>query len=281
MKIYKFEKFIGDGRTIGIFCNQQSSDESLHSHDFIEVVYVLSGKATQRVDEACYEVERGDIIFINYGGKHSFEPHGAFKYVNICFMPETLGITVITQDNALALLSLTAFDDMRKDKNGGKFSFSGQEREEIEFIINAMLNEFQSSLCFSEKVIESYLVALLTKILRKTVIDDTADIKTEWEKLCEYIEENLGEELTLSSLAEKSFYNPAYFSRKFKQCFGISVSKYIREKRIEYAMKLLRNTTLCVDEIIEKSGFSDRSVFYRQFSIFTGKTPNEYRQKVK
>ena len=114
MKIYTAERHIGNGRTIGIERNVQSKTEEFHKHDFIEIVYVLSGAATERVDESFYEVERGDVIFINYGSHHYFEPHGNFEYVNICFMPEVLSSAIITPDNALALLSLTAFDEMRK-----------------------------------------------------------------------------------------------------------------------------------------------------------------------
>ena len=48
--------------------------EEPHCHEFIEIVYVLSGAATERVDESSYEVERGDVIFINYGSHHAYEP---------------------------------------------------------------------------------------------------------------------------------------------------------------------------------------------------------------
>lgn len=282
MKIYKSEHYIKSGKTISIKKTAQKNVEALHSHDFIEIVYVLAGKAVQRVDEANYEVERGDIIFINYGSLHAFEPCGAFEYVNICFMPEVISSAIITQDNALALLSLTAFDEMRKDKNGGKLSFFSDERKEIEFIIAKMLDEYNSELPESDRVIENYLGILLTKMLRKTLISDTGvQIKDVWEELTEYIDENLHDELTLSALAKKSFYNPSYFSRIFKQRFGMSLTDYIRQKRIEHAMQLLRDTELSVDDVLTRAGYSDRSAFYHAFSKIAGATPTEYRNKVK
>ena len=282
MKIYKSEHYIKSGKTISIKKSSQKIVEALHSHDFIEIVYVLAGKAVQRVDEANYEVERGDIIFINYGSLHTFEPCGAFEYVNICFMPEVISSAIITQENALALLSLTAFDEMRKDKNGGKLSFFGNERKEIEFIISKMLDEYNSELPEADRVIENYLGILLTKMLRKTLMSNTGvHIKDVWDELTEYIDENLHEELTLSALAKKSFYNPSYFSRIFKQRFGTSFSDYIRQKRIEHAMQLLRDTDLSVDDILSRAGYSDRSAFYHAFAKIAGTTPTEYRNKVK
>ncbi len=282
MKIYKSEHYIKSGKTISIKKSSQKIVEALHSHDFIEIVYVLAGKAVQRVDEANYEVERGDIIFINYGSLHAFEPCGTFEYVNICFMPEVISSAIITQENALALLSLTAFDEMRKDKNGGKLSFFAEDRKEIEFIISKMLDEYILNLPEADRVIENYLGILLTKMLRKTLMSDAGvHIKDVWDELTEYIDENLHEELTLSSLAKKSFYNPSYFSRIFKQRFGVSFSDYIRQKRIEHAMELLRDTDLPIEDILALAGYSDRSAFYHAFSKIAGATPTEYRNKVK
>ena len=117
-------------------------------------------------------------------------------------------------------------------------------------------------------------------MLRKTLMSDSGvRIKDVWDELTEYIDENLHEELTLSSLAKKSFYNPSYFSRIFKQRFGMSLSDYVRTKRIEHAMRLLTETELSVDEITARIGYADRSAFYHAFSKHAGMTPAEFRAK--
>jgi AraC-like DNA-binding protein len=149
---------------------------------------------------------------------------------------------------------------MRKEKNGGKISFFGDDRREVEFILSAMMREHTLDLPSSEAVIESYLGILFTKMMRQTVpAGDGAPTRDFWDELCEYIDKNLHEELTLSALAQKSFYNPSYFSRIFKQKYGISLSDYIRRRRIEHAMTLLVDSELSVDEIIARTGYTDRS----------------------
>jgi len=256
--------------------------EGYHSHEFIEVVYVLSGSATQWVDDLHFEVSRGDMIFINYGAGHSFEPQDTFRYINICFMPEVLSNAIITPDNALALLSLTAFDEIRRDKNGGKLSFGGEERRVIEFLLFDMLREFEAGLPLSNQVIESCLSVLFSKMLRKILMNGSdAGIGSVWEDLTAYIDENLHENLTLPALARQSFYNPSYFSRIFKQKFGVSLSDYIRQKRMEQAMRLLQETELSVEEIMERIGYKERSAFSHAFSRHTGAAPAEYRAKMK
>lgn len=281
MKIYTAEAHIEGGHTVGLSKKLQKKTEDFHRHEFIELVYVISGSARQLVDDAAFEVSRGDIVFINYGSRHAFEPITDFEYVNIYFMPELLGETMITQSNALALLSLTAFDEMRRDKNGGKLSFFGDERREVEFIISAMIREYEAQEADAPRVIENYLSILFTKMLRKTAFPSSSEKQSVWDELREYIDCNLGDELTLSALAQKSFYNPSYFSRIFKQKFGASLSDYVRAKRIEQAMIRLVETDLSVDEIINCVGYADRSAFYHAFSKHTGMTPAEYRAKNK
>ena len=277
MKVYTSNRFIRDGEAIGIFRSEQHHIEPRHQHEFIEMVYVLSGSAVQIVDEQEYEVHRGDMIFINYGSIHAFSELKNFCYCNICFSPEIVSDTIITPDNAFALLSLTAFDEMRKDQNGGRVTFSGRECVEIENILQAMLEEYESDQPLSDKVMENYMNILITKMLRKSQPGMGQETKDIWQELSEYIEQNPDAELTLSALASKCFYNPSYFSRMFKQKFHMSLTEYVTRKRVEYAIRLLSDSSLSVDEISQKTGFVDRSTFYSAFSKITGTTPAQYR----
>ena len=280
MKNYTPQNWIKNGDCIGIFKNDGCTNtEPPHTHGFIEIVYVLSGQAEEQINNECFSVSRGDILFINYGSTHAFTPIRDFSYYNIIFSPETVGHAVITEENALALLSLTAFEEMRALCDGSVLSFSGEERRETEAILCSMLREFENNLPASSKVIESYLNILITKMLRKTLLstDDRAE-KDIWQEISEYIDKNPGEALTLSSLAKKCFYNPSYFSRMFKQKFNISLTEYINRRRVDKAIELLGNSQLSVEEISSLVGFSDRSTFYNVFSRLTGSTPSEFRK---
>jgi YesN/AraC family two-component response regulator len=117
------------------------------------------------------------------------------------------------------------------------------------------------------------------KMLRKTEMGNESISKDWWVELIDYIDANIGEPLTLGSLAKKSFYNPSYFSRIFKQKFGVSLTDYIAKKRVDMAIELLANNDIPLDEIIRRCGFADRSSFYHSFSKYKGKAPSEFRSK--
>lgn len=277
MRIFKTEDLIEKGKSIHIFSSKTKSTE-LHTHDFIELIYVCSGSAEQIVDGQSFSVTHGDMIFMNYGSTHAFGGNEDFEYINICFSPETLGDAIITPENAFSLLSLTAFEEMRNDSEGGKISFFGNERREIEEILHAMLKEYKEKSIGWYTVIESYLNILITRMLRKTELSvGGEEIGDVWRELADFIDANLQSELTLSALASKCFYNPSYFSRAFKERFGTSPVEYITRKRLDRAMRLLRETDASVDEIGREAGFSERSNFYYAFSKYVGGTPSEYR----
>ena len=286
MKTYKKKDLIEDGKSLHIFWEKRTDlAEPAHTHDFIELVYVKDGSAREKIDGQEYLVERGDLLFLNYDCTHSFLPIEKYTYVNICFSPETVGNAIITPENAFSLLTLTAFDEMRSESNGGKLSFCGGERKEIEDILDAMLKEYAEKQTSWNTVMENYLNILITKMLRQMEVGiGKEDIGETWQKLSEYIEANLDAELTLSTLAQKCFYNPSYFSRVFKEKFQMSPVEYVTRKRLNCAVRLLSESEISVDEVGIRAGFSDRSSFYRAFSKYVGGKPSEYRkfyQKVK
>lgn len=279
LKVYRSDELIRSDCNFHIFFSNKHTGAELHTHDFIEIVYIMEGSSAERVNDEEYEVKRGDLIFINYQSIHTFTTDKHFSYVNICFKPETVD-SLITPENAFALLQLTAFDELRKDNEGGMVSFSGTERDEIETLLKNMLSEYRSKEPFRRTVLESYMNILLVKILRKTNAEpQSIEQSGTWQKIADYIDRNLGEELTLSALAQKCFYNPAYFSRIFKEHFNMSLTEYVNYRRVELAKTLLSKGELSVEEIAFRVGYSSKTSFYRAFTRMTGATPAEYKKQ--
>ena len=100
------------------------------------------------------------------------------------------------------------------------------------------------------------------------------------DRICRYVNEHLGEDLSLVKLAEISYFNPTYLSRFFKQERGINLSEYIDECRIRRAMELLKDGELKVREVAAAVGYEAAHSFTRFFKKATGMTPQEYRDTI-
>ena len=69
-----------------------------------------------------------------------------------------------------------------------------------------------------------------------------------------------------------------HLSRVFKSVTGSNISDFIVSKRINYACVLLRDDKIPIQEIVEKSGFSNVGTFYNNFKKKTGESPERYRK---
>lgn len=99
-------------------------------------------------------------------------------------------------------------------------------------------------------------------------------------RICDDIALRFSEEITVHELAEKLGYSDYYFTARFKAETGMTLKEYIREKRLDEACRMLKNTSRSIDQISEELGFLSRSYFGKIFKKRMGVTPGEYRRKV-
>jgi AraC-like DNA-binding protein/mannose-6-phosphate isomerase-like protein (cupin superfamily) len=74
--------------------------------------------------------------------------------------------------------------------------------------------------------------------------------------------------------------SPAYLSQLFYKKTGVKLSRYIHEKRLEYAQQLLKITDMNIKEVAYSCGYSDPSYFIRLFRQQLGVSPRKYRKSL-
>ncbi len=251
--------------------------EKAHTHDFVELIYVYEGKACHRLDNAEYLLERGDLLFVNHGSRHSFETEGNLEYVNIILKPDFISRSLRGEKNVFSLLTLSSFNEFSDKVNRAKhfMHFSKDERFRVEALISLMEEEDKNN--GSDFVLRSALNVFLAIVFRKMsfALKEQFSINSE---LLVYLRDNCGEKLSLKAIAEKCSYNPSYFSRAFKSYAGLSFLEFLSKCRIEKACELLSAADKTIEEIISECGFSDRTRFFKVFYEQTGTTPLKYRR---
>ena len=85
-------------------------------------------------------------------------------------------------------------------------------------------------------------------------------------------------DLNRDAIAEAVHLSPDYLSYIFRKTFNETLTDYILRMRIDQACFLLKRTSLSVDEISSRVGFSNIPYFYRKFKDVTGSTPKKYRE---
>ena len=106
-------------------------------------------------------------------------------------------------------------------------------------------------------------------------VDSDAPVSVQVKK---YIEEHIAENLTREELGKVFFLNPDYLARIFKNEEGVSLTSYIRNRRIKIAQRLLKETNRSIDEISQAVGYSYNTSFFNIFREVTGVSPYQYRK---
>ncbi len=97
-------------------------------------------------------------------------------------------------------------------------------------------------------------------------------------QLKNYIQENLGEKLTVKKLCNVFYISKTKLYQISVHAFGRGISDYIRQCRLEQAKKQMEETEKTIEEIAYETGFKDANYFIRMFKKQMGVTPGKYRK---
>lgn len=97
-------------------------------------------------------------------------------------------------------------------------------------------------------------------------------------RACDYMTSHLGEEISLSEVANISDLSPGHFSFAFKKSTGVSPHAWLRRRRIDHAKTLLCHRDMSVAFIALAVGFANQSAFGVAFKKETGLTPTIWRR---
>lgn len=96
------------------------------------------------------------------------------------------------------------------------------------------------------------------------------------QRMQDYIEEHLEEEITLSDLARVSLFSPWHSYRLFQQYTGMTPAAYIRSLRLSRSAMRLKSGGCRVTDAALDSGFDSLDGYARAFSRAFGRNPGEY-----
>jgi len=99
------------------------------------------------------------------------------------------------------------------------------------------------------------------------------------QRVLRYVDEHLGEHLTLDELARLAGVSRFHFARQFRVSTGESPMEYLRRKRIDRAKIILLTEDAIVAEVACRLGFADQSHFTRTFRRMVGTSPGSFAGK--
>lgn len=93
-----------------------------------------------------------------------------------------------------------------------------------------------------------------------------------------FISQNLSSQLTLTDICDAAHCGRSTLQWQFKHYMNSTPIRYLTKIRLNYAFKLLENTTLSIKEIAQKCGYNDPLYFSNTFRNHDGRSPRAYRK---
>jgi AraC-like DNA-binding protein len=235
---------------------------SMHTHNAYELIYFLDGDASHVIEDRKYKLKKGDLILIRPMSYHFIQIEGQARYerYDILFDPKAHGVEgVELLPEGLEVVSLAgnllAEDVFRRCD----LYRQGCSEEDFTRLLPHLLTElFYSLRVFGESSPTSEgarLSPVISEFLR-------------------YVNENLCSPIDIGRVADSLYVSESYLFRLFKRELHQTPRKYVREKRLMMARRMLsegeRPTAVCT-----RCGFSDYTTFYRNYVAFFGYPPSE------
>lgn len=230
------------------------------SQPFVQPIYALhivtEGRATLRIYEKEYTLERGDIFFAFPAVLYTLNASEDFKYIYISFMGS----------GAAQILSRCSINHENPVFKGYTFLCPIFESA-IRRITNTNANMLTESVL-------GYTLSFFDK--SEMAEGNLKSQDSTFEAIVNYVDRHYREsDMSLGRLADTFSYTEKYLSSLFKKNMRIGFVSYLNNLRIQYANELMEKGEDSISEIATACGYSDYSYFARVFKKRTGKTPTE------
>lgn len=224
------------------------------THKYDELVYFISGCGTTMINGQTLSYKSGDFAFYKSGTPHNEYDPVPCDIIWMHFFFDIEGVAL---------------------KEGLFCDIDGR-------LLSCLLNLRKQSLEQSDYRNQMVEIFLAEAILVAAQIQNTFEVahsRTNWEKVLNYIDSNINEQIDFVFLAKSNGYSYDRFRHLFAEQFGLSPYAYLTNQRIEHAKRLLKNSNLNVTEIAYDSGFNSSSQFANIFKKHVGETPKGYKKR--
>ena len=218
--------------------------------------FVVSGSGTLEIYDKRFNIKSGEMFFIPPNIKMRYYPdeNSPWEYVWFSFKG----------DLSDQYGSLAGFSPDNPVCKGGNF-------EKIKQVLNKTLASLTADECGYFGVLSAFFEILETL---------TSEHKlTGIKQVKRMLDENFTTPaFSIGQLCHDVGISHAHLLRLFKSAYGVTLIKYITQKRIDLACKLLCTTDLSVSSISLSCGFSDEIHFMKAFKKVTGMSALQYRR---
>lgn len=279
------KKLLESGKLIQVRTHTRFVHFPMHTHNYIEVIYMCSGSTHHVVNGTDVILNQGELLFLNQNVTQEIYPAGEKDVaVNFIVLLEFFdyGLQMIgTEEN---LLRDFIIDCLRGEQSSsGYLHFKVADVLPIQNLVENLiwtLQNKQPNKRRSNQVTMGLLFLQLMNYMDKLETDEADERQKLVIQVLSYVEEHY-KEGELTALAKELHYDVYWLSKEIKKRTGMTYTELVQTKRLNQAAFMLQTTTLNVIDIAMAVGYDNVSYFHRIFQKKFGMTPRQYRVNMK
>lgn len=252
-----------------------------HAHDFLVLAYFEEGDGSFLIGEREWPVRAGDAFVIAPGeivreGRH--DPAAPPAGWCVFFPPEVIAFEALGWKSHPLLFPFVGSGARGAQRlpvpAGERATWSGH-------VAGIERELYHAPRDGSREAALAHLTLLLVGVAR-VAVDVGQGLRMRSEPLLanvfEFIEEHYREPISLSTVAAELALTPGHLTTVVRRRTGRSVQRWITERRMAEARRLLRETDLTVDAIAGRVGYRQTSYFIKHFRRDHATTPAAWRR---
>lgn len=272
-------KMLSSGKLITVRPHTRFIHFPEHTHDYVEVIYMCSGKTTHIVNGKRLELEQGTLLFLNPSAVHEVCRAGEGDVaVNFIVLPEFFSAPLSMIGGELTPLRKFLVDCLcGQDTGAGYLYFDVSRMKPIQNLLENLIWILIQDTPNKRKMSQMTMALMFLQLIDHTetlVNEDQGNAAVV--RVLQYIETHYANG-SFAEITQKLRYNPSWLSREIKHRTGKTYTQLVQEKRLAQAAFLLRNTQRNVSEIATAVGYENISYFHRIFGEVYGMSPRHYR----
>jgi len=272
---------------LNLFLNQCHVGEAgrtalyLHWHDHFEFIYMAAGSVSFHIDGQQYDASPGDILFVPSGALHVgyAATNEEIQYWALVFNRSLLEGDVSDPIHGRYLTPYLL----------GKIRFPVKINDSmlltpIREMFDDIISEFEKRTHAYELIVKAKIYLLFAILARNYLQEQESYFTDSYEKRMErfkslilYIQEHIGEKLSLSEAARFVNLTPNHFCNLFKAATGLTFIDYVNRLRVDEAERLLRKG-YSVTETANRVGCANLNYFTKLYKKIKGVTPSETKR---
>lgn len=280
-QVFSSRKLLPPSRMIALRKHTRFAAFPPHSHDYIEILYMISGETVHEMPGyPTLTLRAGELLMINCHATHGIqrcdeEDIGVNFIIRPAFFDDALAM--LGSSNALGRFLLDALG--RGESSVPYLHFRVAEIPSIQSLMESVLYRLIEQEDVHQRTLKAAMSLLLLDLLENTAYLSMPHGRGNELVLSvlEEIEQHYAS-IRFDELAQKHGVSAAYLSKVVQKTMGESCTQILQRKRIAQARWLLRDSDLSIVEVAETVGYENTGHFYRLFKQHTGMSPKQYRE---